>query len=197
MEEVKEEKLADDACGKAKDKKEAKDACDEKEDKKKLADKKEEDLKGKEKEAFAEGVEYGEEKEKAEPKKLDSEHESEGMKKEEKEMAKDSAMAMDVDAIKAEAREEGRKEAMEDYKAREVARKAVRKMVGDVDVFAFDSAEEIYKFACEKSGLDLTDVACYKDVFRGLSARKGGLAMDASPVSGSNEECLRDIRISY
>ena len=197
VEEVKEEKLADDACGKAKDKKEAKDACDEKEDKKKLADKKEEDLKGKEKEAFAEGVEYGEEKEKAEPKKLDSEHESEGMKKEEKEMAKDSAMAMDVDAIKAEAREEGRKEAMEDYKAREVARKAVRKMVGDVDVFAFDSAEEIYKFACEKSGLDLTDVACYKDVFRGLSARKGGLAMDASPVSGSNEECLRDIRISY
>jgi len=174
----------------------------------------EKDLKGKEKEAFAEGVEYGEEKEKEEPKKLDSEHESEGEekalkkeeeakdedkkeeKKEEKVQAKDEAMVMDIDSIKAEAREEGRQEAIADYKAREVARKAVRKVVGDVDVFAFDSAEEIYKFACEKSGVDLTDVASYKDVFKGLSARKGGLAMDASPVSGSNEECLKDIRLS-
>lgn len=175
-------------------------------------DEEEKDLKGKEKEAFAEGVEYGEKKEKEEPKKLDSEHESEGEKKalkeeakdedkkeekkEEKVQAKDEAMVMDIDSIKAEAREAGRQEAITDYKAREIARKAVRKVVGDVDVFAFDSAEEIYKFACEKSGLNLTDVASYKDVFRGLSARKSGLAMDASPVSGSNEECFKDIRLS-
>ena len=177
----------------------------------------EKDLKGKEKEAFAEGVNFGEKKEKEEPKKLDSEHESEGEKKalkkekeaededeEKKDEKKDEKkaedkcamdMAMDIDSIKAEAREEGRQEAIADYKAREVARKAVRKMVGDVDVFAFDSADEIYKFACEKAGVDLTDVACYKDVFKGLSARKGGLAMDASPVSGSNEECFKDIRL--
>ena len=199
VEDTKEEILAEDKCS-AKDE--------------------EKDLKGKEKEAFAEGVEYGEKKEKEEPKKLDSEHESEGekkaLKKEEEEKAEDEKdekkdekkeekkaedkcamdMAMDIDSIKAEAREEGRQEAMEDYKAREIARKAVRKTVGDVDVFAFDSADEIYKFACEKAGVDLTDVACYKDVFKGLSARKGGLAMDASPVSGSNEECFKDIRLS-
>lgn len=159
-------------------------------------DEKKEELKGKEKEAFAEGVDFGEKKEKEEPKKLDSEHEAEGAKKadeKKEEMAKDEAMVMDADAIRAEAREE----VLADFKARETARKAVRKVVGDVDVFAFDSAEEIYKFACEKSGMDLTEVASYKDAFRGLTAAKGKLALDASPISGSNVECLKDIRIAY
>ncbi|MBO7712493.1 MAG: DUF2213 domain-containing protein [Methanobrevibacter sp.] len=156
------------------------------------------DLKGKEKKAFAEGVVYGEEKEKAEPKKLDSEHESEGMKKkeekaEDKKMAKDEALIMDADAIRAEAKAE----VIADFKARETARRAVRKMVGDVDVFAFDSAEEIYKFACEKAGMDLNEIASYKDAFCGLSAAKGKLALDASPISGSNVECFKDIRLAY
>jgi hypothetical protein len=161
-------------------------------------DEKKDDLKGKEKESFAEGVKYGEEKEKAEPKKLDSEHESEGMKKaeekkEEKKMAKDEAMVMDADAIRAEAKAE----VIADFKARETARRAVRKMVGDVDVFAFDSADEIYKFACEKAGMNLNEIVSFKDAFQGLSMVKGGkLAMDASPVSGSNVECFKDIRIA-
>ena len=159
------------------------------------------DLKGKEKKAFAEGVVYGEEKEKAEPKKLDSEHESEGMKKaeekkeekaEDKKMAKDEALVMDADAIKAEAKAE----VIADFKARETARRAVRKMVGDVDVFAFDSAEEIYKFACEKAGMDLNEIVSFKDAFKGLSLNKSKLAMDASPVSGSDVECFKDIRLT-
>jgi len=228
VEEVKEEKVTEDAC-KAEDE-EKKPACDEKEDKRKLIDEiggilknklseedwrtvikkaeelayndsersaddeKEEDLKGKEKKAFAEGVVYGEKKEKAEPKKLDSEHESEGMKKaEEKKMAKDSALVMDADAIKAEAKAE----VIADFKARETARRAVRKMVGDVDVFAFDSAEEIYKFACEKAGMDLNEIVSFKDAFKGLSLNKSKLAMDASPVSGSDVECFKDIRLAY
>lgn len=165
-------------------------------------DEKKEDLKGKEKKAFAEGVVYGEEKEKAEPKKLDSEHESEGMKKaeekkeekaEDKKMAKDEALVMDADAIRAEAKAE----VIADFKARETARRAVRKMVGDVDVFAFDSADEIYKFACEKAGMNLNEIVSFKDAFQGLSMVKGGkLAMDASPVSGSNVECFKNIRIA-
>lgn len=157
------------------------------------------DLKGREKKAFAEGVVYGEEKEKAEPKKLDSEHESEGMKKAEKEekaedkkMAKDEALVMDADAIKAEAKAE----VIADFKARETARRAVRKMVGDVDVFAFDSAEEIYKFACEKAGMDLDEIVSFKDAFKGLSLNKSKLALDASPVSGSDVECFKDIRLT-
>ena len=159
------------------------------------------DLKGKEKKAFAEGVVYGEEKEKAEPKKLDSEHESEGTKKaeekkeekaEDKKMAKDEGLVMDADAIKAEAKAE----VIADFKARETARRAVRKMVGDVDVFAFDSADEIYKFACEKAGMNLSEIVSFKDAFSGLSAAKGKLALDASPISGSNVECFKDIRLA-
>lgn len=128
--------------------------------------------------------------EKSEEKKEDEEPTEDSCGK--KEMAKDSALVMDADAIRAE----GRAEALADYKAREIARKSVRSIVGDVDVFAFDSADEIYKFACEKAGMDLTDIASYKDAFRGLSARKGKLAMDASPISGSNEECFKDIRLA-
>lgn len=173
-------------------------------------DEKEEDLKGKEKEAFAEGVDFGEKKEKEEPKKLDSEHESEGAKKadeeeaekkkeaededkkEKKEMAKDSAMAMDVDAIKQQIREEMKA----DFMARETARKAVRSIVGDVNVMTFDSTEEIYKFACEKAGMDLNEIVSYKDAFKGLTAGKSKLALDASPKCGSNEECFKNIRIA-
>lgn len=184
------------------------------------------DLEGKEKKAFAEGVDYGEKKEKEEPKKLDSEHESEGMKKadekkaEEKKKAEDEdkeekkedkkeaedkcakdkcvkdekpvEMAMDIDAIK----EQVRQEVMNDFKAREEARKSVRSIVGDVNVFAFDSAEEIYKFACEKAGMNLDEIASYKSAFKGLCAAKGVkiMAMDASSV-GSNKECLENIRV--
>lgn len=157
---------------------------------------------------FAEGVVYGEKKEKEEPKKLDSEHESEGMKKfeEKKEsedkcatdkcdgkMAKDE-MTFDIDTIKAQVRQE----VIEDFKAREEARKAVKSTVGDVNVMAFDSCEDIYKFACEKAGMNLSEIASYKDAFKGFSAGKalkGGLALDATPKSSGNvEECLKDIR---
>lgn len=184
-----EEKPVEDACSK-----DAEIKVESKKEEEVVEDKDEKDLKGKEKEAFAEGVDFGEKKEKEEPKKLDSEHESEGTKKaddKKDEMAKDSALVMDADALRAE----GRAQAMEDYKAREVARKAVRSIVGDVDVFAFDSADEIYKFACKEAGLNCEEIASYKDAFAGLQAGKARLAMDASPVSGSNEECLKDIRL--
>ena len=189
--EVEKVKEAEDACGKAKDEKDEK-----------LESKKD----------FAEGVKYGEEKEKEEPKKLDSEHESEGAKKADEEeakkkkeaededkeekkedkMAKDSALAMDVDAIKQAVREEMKA----DFKAREDARKAVRSIVGDVNVMTFDSAEDIYKFACEQASMDVNDIVSYKDAFKGLTAGKSKLALDASSISGSNEECFADIRIA-
>ena len=191
------DKPVEDAC--------SKDAEIKKEESKKevVEDKQEKDLKGKEKEAFAEGVDYGEKKEKEEPKKLDSEHESEGTKKadeEEKEkkeekkeeMAKDEALVMDADALRAE----GRAEAMEDFKARDVARKSVRSIVGDVDIFAFDSADDIYKFACKEAGMNLDEIVSFKDAFAGLQAGKSKLALDASPVSGSNEECFKNIRLA-
>ena len=195
-----EEKPVEDACSKDAEIKE-----ESKKEEEVVEDKEEKDLKGKEKEAFAKGVDYGEKKEKEEPKKLDSEHESEGAKKADKEekeekkeekkeeMAKDSALVMDADALRAE----GREQAMADFKCRDTARKAVKSIVGDVDIFAFDSAEEIYKFACKEAGMNLDEIASYKDAFAGLQAGKAGLAMDASPVSGSNDkECFKDIRLA-
>ena len=189
-----EEKPVEDACSKdAEIKKESEEEVIEDEEEK-------DDLKGKEKKAFAEGVDYGEKKEKEEPKKLDSEHESEGAKKadeEEKEekkeeMAKDTALVMDADALRAE----GREQAMADFKARDCARKSVRSIVGDVDIFAFDSAEDIYKFACKEAGMNLDEIVSFKDAFAGLQAGKMKLALDASPVSGSNEECFKNIRLA-
>ena len=35
-----------------------------------------------------------------------------------------------------------------------------------------------------------------KDAFAGLQAGKAKLALDASPVSGSNEDCFKNIRIA-
>jgi len=193
------EKPVEDACSKDAEIKE-----ESKKEEEAVEDEKEKDLKGKEKEAFAEGVDYGEKKEKEEPKKLDSEHESKGAKKadeEEKEkkeekkeeMAKDSALVMDADALRAE----GREQAMAEFKCRDVARKAVKGIVGDIDIFAFDSAEDIYKFACKEAGMNCEEIASYKDAFTGLQAGKAKLAMDASPVSGSNDkECFKDIRLA-
>lgn len=179
MDEVKTNALAEDKCAKDEESKEEK----------------------KEEKTFAEGVDYGEEKEKKEPKKLDSEHESEGAKKadekkkDEKEAedkcTKDSALTMDVDAIKAQVRAE----MVEDFKAREEARKSVEPIIGDVNVMAFDSCNDIYKLACEKEGLPVNEIVSYKDALTGYMAGKAKLAEDASPVSGSNEECFKDIRV--
>lgn len=212
VEEVKEEKVTEDACKKAEDK-EVKPACDEKEDKRKLIDeiggilkdklseeewrtviKKAEELAYNDSEASADDEKCEEPKgEIAGDEEEVKVEEKEEEKAEEKEMAKDEALVMDADAIKAEAKAE----VIADFKARETARRAVRKMVGDVDVFAFDSADEIYKFACEKAGMNLNEIVSFKDAFCGLSMAKGTkLALDASPNSGSNVECFKNIRIA-
>lgn len=208
VEEVKEEKVTEDACEKAEDK-EVKPACDEKEDKRKLIDEiggilkdklSEEDwrtvIKKAEELAYNDSERSADDEKCEEPKGEiagDEEEVKVEEKAEEKEMAKDEALVMDADAIRAEAKAE----VIADFKARETARRAVRKMVGDVDVFAFDSADEIYKFACEKAGMNLNEIVSFKDAFCGLSMAKGNkLAMDASPVSGSNVECFKNIRIA-
>lgn len=111
-------------------------------------------------------------------------------------MAKDE-MTFDIDAIKARVR----KEVMADFKARDEARKSVKGTLGEINVMAFDSCEDIYKMACEKAGLNVEEIANYKDAFIGFSAgskaNKSTLALDAAPKSGSNvEECLRkNIRV--
>lgn len=102
--------------------------------------------------AFAEGVKYGEEKEKAEPKHLDSLHESEGMKKamdeEEVKAAMDAAIKM--------ASKKAHDETVTKFRALSAAADACRSVLGNVDALAYDSAEDIYGAALKKAGINIS-----------------------------------------
>lgn len=97
--------------------------------------------------AFAEGVRYGEGKEKAEPKKLDREHESEGMKEEEVREAMDAALRISA--------KRGHDATMRKFRELSAAADATRSVLGNIDALAFDSADAIYGAALKKSGIDI------------------------------------------
>ena len=105
--------------------------------------------------AFAEGVRYGEKKEKEEPKKLDEEHEAEG---ERKAMGQDSAMKA------VEARIMARFEAIDECK----------KTLGKVKVTAFDSAEDVYLAALKAEGVRTRGMSrsAARDSYRAFMAGK-------------------------
>lgn len=92
------------------------------------------------KEAFEMGVRYGERKEKADPERIDADHEREGMER-----------VLGEDSIKAiEQRVTAKLRHIND------AAKKVRPLVGEIaNPFAFDSAEAVYSFALEKAGKDI------------------------------------------
>lgn len=116
--------------------------------------------------AFAEGVRYGEEKEKSEPKHLDSLHESEGMEKREK----DVKAAMDA-AIKA-----SKSEMVKHFRELNDAGNAVRGLLGNIDVMAFDSAEDIYGEALKKCGVDTrnTPKSAWRYMFDVMRSQNSG-----------------------
>lgn len=125
--------------------------------------------------AFAEGVKYAENllKEKGEQEKLDREHEAEGMKEE---MAKQIAAAQDS--------------AFNKFRDMANAAKDCRTVIGDVDVFAFDSASGIYKKALTAMGVSLDGVpeGAYGAVLRAVrSQRSTGVVTRAadSQIKGS------------
>lgn len=92
------------------------------------------------KEAFEMGVRYGERKEKADPERIDADHEREGM---ERVLGEDSIKAIEQRVTE---------------KLRHIndAAKKVRPLVGEIaNPFAFDSAEAVYGFALEKAGKDI------------------------------------------
>ena len=123
----------------AKDEEEVKDACGKDEELPVDEDNLDELMKDpKFKAAFEIGVRYGEKREKADPEKIDSDHEREGM---EKALGEDS-MKKIHDSV------------MEKVRGINAAAKKVRPLVGEIsDPFTFDSAEAIYKFALEKTGI--------------------------------------------
>ena len=121
--------------------------------------------------AFEAGVKYGEKREKEDPEKLDAEHEAEGMEK-----ALDS-----VEKIKAEI--------MDKFRALNAAAVKVRPLVGEItDPLAFDSAENVFKFALEKGGVNVSKYseAAYEGMVDIMLEHKPTFAND-SAVSADKE----------
>lgn len=132
--------------------------------------------------AFAEGVKYGEEKEKAEPAKLDSEHESEGEKK---------ALGEDAATVKRLA-----KLFNQHNDAMHAAANAVKPVLGEIRLSAYDSAGEIYRKACKQLGLKCT-LKSARDVFN-AAYRKQELAQDSAAKTvkptGALDKLLSNVR---
>ena len=105
--------------------------------------------------AFAEGVKYGEEKEKAEPVKLDREHESEGMEKKLHGGMDEEEVKQAMDAAIRIAAKQAHDASLAKFRALSAAADACRPVLGNVDALAFDSAESIYGAALKKSGIDI------------------------------------------
>jgi hypothetical protein len=90
--------------------------------------------------AFEMGIKYGEKREKADPEKIDADHEREGM---ERALGEDSVKAIE-------------KRITDKLRSINDAAKKVRPLVGEIaNPFAFDSADSVYKFALEKNGKDV------------------------------------------
>lgn len=135
---------------------------------------------------FASGVSYGEEKEKDEPKKLDSEHESEGEKK---------ALGQDS-AAKIGARVRAQVEAKFD------AIQETSKSLGRVRVSAFDTAADVYRAALKAEGVNVTGLAkrecraAYRALMMGRQSAKRVAAMDSKPSKpDALSKMLNSIRV--
>lgn len=132
--------------------------------------------------AFAEGVKYGEKLEKTEPKKLDSEHESEGEKKA---LGEDDDDLTDKIAAIVEAK------VAERFKAAEEA----TPVLGKVNAMGFDSAGSIYRAACKKMGVavkGMSDNEC-RAVYRAMSAVKArNTTMAKDSATADVKDPIRD-----
>nr|DAE20614.1 MAG TPA: hypothetical protein [Siphoviridae sp. ctJ3t72] len=120
---------------------------------------------------FASGVSYGEEKEKDEPKKLDSEHESEGEKKA---LGQDSAAKI---GAMVRAQVEAKFDAIQE----------TSKSLGRVRASAFDTAADVYRAALKAEGVNVAGLAkrecrtAYRALMMGRQSAKRVAAMDSKP----------------
>lgn len=137
--------------------------------------------------AFEMGVRYGEKREKADPEKIDADHEREGM---EKALGEDS-MKKIHDSVMAKVR------------GINAAAKKVRPLVGEIsDPFAFDSAEAIFKFALEKTGVAVKKypASAYAGMVDVMCSTRPAMASDSAMVGemddsmGEYLKALRKIR---
>ena len=163
----------------AKDEEEAKDACGGKDEELPVdEDNLDELMKDpKFKEAFEMGVRYGEKREKADPEKIDADHEREGM---EKALGEDS-MKKIHDSVMAKVR------------GINAAAKKVRPLVGEIsDPFAFDSAEAIFKFALEKTGVAVKKypASAYAGMVDVMCSTRPAMASDSAMIGGELDDSM-------
>ena len=127
--------------------------------------------------AFEMGARYGEKREKADPAKIDADHEREGM---EKALGEDS-MKKIHDSVMAKMR------------GMNAAAKKVRPLVGEIsDPFAFDSAEAIYKFALEKTGVAVKKypASAYAGMVDVMCSNRPAMASDSAMVGGELDDSM-------
>ena len=127
--------------------------------------------------AFELGVRYGEKREKADPAKIDADHEREGM---EKALGEDS-MKKIHDSVMAKMR------------GMNAAAKKVRPLVGEIsDPFAFDSAEAIYKFALEKNGIAVKKypASAYAGMVDIMCSSRPAMASDSAMIGGELDDSM-------
>ena len=127
--------------------------------------------------AFEMGVRYGEKREKADPEKIDADHEREGM---EKALGEDS-MKKIQDSMMAKMR------------GINAAAKKVRPLVGEIsDPFAFDSAEAIYKFALEKTGVAVKKypASAYAGMVDVMCSNRPAMASDSAMIGGELDDSM-------
>lgn len=164
--------------------------------------------------AFAAGVKYGEGLEKTEPKKLDAEHEAEGMKKVEdaegiaegvkigEKLEKEEPKKLDaeheaegmraaMDAQIKRAKDEAKSETLNHMKALQQAARDCAALTGSgLDPFAYDSADDIYKKALELSGVKTAGfpAAAYRGMVSVLkSQRPAPVIADANSFAAARD----------
>ena len=136
--------------------------------------------------AFEMGIRYGEKREKADPEKIDADHEREGM---ERALGEDSVKAIE-------------KRITDKLRGINDAAKKVRPLVGEIaNPFAFDSADSIYKFALEKNGKDVNKypASAYEGMVDMILEHKPVVAEDSAmsgDIGGADEfiKALKKIR---
>ena len=127
---------------------------------------------------FEMGVKYGEKREKADPERIDADHEREGELK-----------ALGEDSIK-----KIEESVMAKVRAINTASRKVRPLVGEIaDPLAFDSAESIFKFALEKNGKDVSKypVEAYEGMVDMVLDSKPGFATETEKVADVNDEYIK------
>lgn len=135
-----------------------------------------------ERRAFEAGVRYGEKREKADPARIDRDHERDGEERYLNRTDDNCPVANDADSIA---------KAVRTYLAEQFKAAAdVRSVLGEVDVMSFDSAGAIYVEALKNMGVVAhVNPQNAKSIFLALSENRGSrtMASDSQSVSGQEE----------